>query len=200
MVDKTVSDKSKTIENLILYFSGKLNGFAKKSLEQKLKKDRELREIYKLLKSSMKDKPIPDTAETSGRLKSLSNRMFEEFKKGKMKNINIGINIYDSGVLPTPSGVRPSIVDTRRLKYKFDEFTLEIALYPVTVFAYELVGFIDRLPEGHKYRIELLQDDQILSANVDDANMFLFKRISMENNNLRILCDGDVIGIIDLKL
>jgi hypothetical protein len=126
--------------------------------------------------------------------------MFEEFNKGKKKNINIGINIYDSGVLPKPSGVRPSIVETRKLKYKFDEFTLEIALYPVTVFAYELVGFVDRLSEGHEYKVELLQDGQTLRAKVDDANMFIFKRISAENNRLQILRDGDVIGIVDLKI
>ena len=128
----------------------------------------------------------------------LSRRLFDDFVQ-KQSMPDRGVNVYDSGLLPHPEGVRPAVIDTRRMKYRFDNFAVELCLYPVTPDSYELIGQLDGLEPGKDIRVNITADRLSAETSADEFHLFRFDRVPAARMTLTFKGGTDISGTIIIE-
>lgn len=195
-----MENNEKLIEEIIQYITNKMPDNKAAEFKRKLKGNARLKELYALLSERAKMSENRAIYKLSQNLNKLAEKMFLDFIKGLKAPPNQGINVYDSEVIPQPSYIRPSIVDTRRLKYKFDSFQVEIVLYPISIYSFEIVGQMEDLAEEGNYTIRLKNAEQKVSVEIDSAGIFIFRKVSAIKGTIHIFRDEKELGRIELDL
>jgi hypothetical protein len=71
----------------------------------------------------------------------LADKIFQDFHSASPPTNIIPARLYfDSQMLPVPSGMRPSLMSVRRMKYRMEHGHIELAITPVYPGRFELTG------------------------------------------------------------
>ncbi len=191
----------KYINIVVKYMENKMSPKERRSFKSLLKSDKELAEMYKLISGLKNNLDTADAFTLLAPLENLSSKMFSDYNKAKKeKEIDYGVKIYDSKVIPLPAGIRPSAVDTRRMNYKFDNFELNLSLYPISFYSYEMIGNIDTNDDNDEYILKLTNDDETFETQTDETCTFRFPRISISTYNLYVLKNNRAIAVAEIEL
>jgi len=131
----------------------------------------------------------------------ISDRLFDDFtKRRKSPGAVKGVLIFDSRSIPLPDGVRSAKVDTRRIKYIIGEYDLELALYPVTSGAYEIIGQLSGI-EGHEgCEVILKSAREEFKSRADRFLVFCFPRVPVMKYTLELKTKNRKIASVDINL
>ncbi|NIP44751.1 MAG: hypothetical protein GWO41_15705 [candidate division Zixibacteria bacterium] len=192
------------IEILLKFLRGELNAKESKKVRSLIKEDRDMAELLAVLKNLQPDGRHADWKKIFKSALELSSRQFEDFQKSQHRNQPpYGITVYDSSVLPIPTGIRSefsSTVNSRRLKYKIDGMELVLSLQPVSMENFNLMGQISGLDEGLKIRVLLISGRKRHETGTDQFYVFHFERIPTAEYSIKIYEGNRVIGIADFKI
>jgi len=192
------------VEILLKFLRGELNAKESKEVKSRIKRDKEMAELLTVLKNLRPGGRHADWKRIFRSALELSSRQFEDFQKSRHKNQPpYGITVYDSSVLPIPSGIRSefsSTVNSRRLKYKINGMELVLSLQPVSMENFNLMGQISGLEEGLDIRLLLSSTRKTYEAGTDQFYVFHFERIPTAEYSLKIYERNTVIGIADFKI
>ena len=131
----------------------------------------------------------------------LADKLVKDFETGKKhKGQPYGVTVFDSKLLPLPEGVRPAVVDTRKLKFRVSDCTLDIALYPVSPDSYELIGQIAGGEAKDRFRVTLSARKNRYTTDTDQFQLFRFDRVFSGQYTLMIRQGRKTIAIVDLDL
>ena len=187
-------------ELLLKYIRSELDKEESLNVKKMLNSDREFRKMYDVLKNYGTDRLKGHLADLIPSLRQISINMFREYHKpGREDNIERGLPIFDSRVMPIPEGVRPSVTNSRRLKYKFRGMELEVSLYAISLYSYELIGQFSGV-EGKNYQIELVGKKFRQTTQTDELCMFTFARIPSNEYQINISENQEVLAVVDLKV
>lgn len=192
------------VEILLKFLRGELNAGERKQVRSLIKKDRDMAELLSVLKNLRPGGGHADWQKIFKSALELSVRQFEDFQKSQQKNQPpYGITVYDSSVLPIPSGIRSefsSTVNSRRLKYKINGMELVLSLQPVSMENFNLMGQISGLEEGLEIRIVLTSSRKSYETDTDRFYVFHLDRIPTAEYSIKIYEGNRVIGLADFKI
>lgn len=197
----SMKEKADNIELLIGLVRGQLPGPEEKRIEAALKADRDLAELYSVIKELHAEAKGLNWPQIGGAVKEISSRLFEDYSKSKRRpKARYGVALFDSKLLPLPEGVRPAAVDTRRIKYRFDDYILDVSLYPVSPESYEVIGQISAPEEGSLFEVSLKSRGVRLVARTDAFQLFRFERVPATAYELSLKSGKRRIGTVDIEL
>lgn len=190
------------IDIMMDYLRGNLSAAGRRQAEELIRKDSNSDRLFTVVKSLFLESKKADWEQMRESSLRLASRLFNDYQKSlKRPGANLGINIFDSRMLPLPEGVRPALVDNSRLKYKVGELVLEISLYPVSTESYELIGQVLELESDQQLIVKLRSSRKNeFEAAADSFHLFRFDRIPKADYTLELILDNNRIGVIDLKL
>ncbi len=189
------------VDLLMRYLEGELSPDESNRIEALLKADPALRRLHDFLISRSGSERNPAQYELQNAARELSARMFRDWRRERSQtDPPRGLPVYDSKNLPIPEGVRPAVVDTRRLKYKTDDVELELSLYPVAMNAYELVGQINGPNVACPCRIKLESKAKTVTVDGDEFCLFHVPRLPITSYTLTVLADDRPVAVVDIDL
>ncbi|MFZ5980584.1 MAG: hypothetical protein ACOYVF_08110 [Candidatus Zixiibacteriota bacterium] len=189
------------ISLLLDYLSDKLDKKARLETEKMLAEDASLRQMCSILKQLLDEADAVRWGEIGNAAHNISGSIFEDFQKSlNSRKILKGVKLFDSLVLPLPEGVRPAVVDTRRVKYKIGEFDLDLSFYPVTSDAYEIIGQLTGPVTEERIRVVLKGKGRAFSTDGDDFQVFCFPRVPVMKYRLSILLNDRKFAAVDIEL
>ena len=189
------------IELLLNYLENKLDKKARAEIEQKLAADAGLRQICSVLRQLLEDSEAVGGGESGEAVRKISDSIFDDFQKSKNnRGILRGVKLFDSQVLPLPEGVRPAVVETRRVKYRMEEYGLELSFYPVTSDAYEIIGQMTGPVADEPVRVVLKGKGCEFTADSDRFLVFRFPRVPVMKCRLYLLVKGRKLAAVDIEL
>ncbi len=134
-------------------------------------------------------------------MSELARRLFADYiRQRQHPDAHLGVRVFDSQVMPLPEGVRPAGVDTRRLRYRLDDLTLELSLYPLTPESHEMIGQIEGVDRTGALTIRLEQGRRRRTTRADRFGLFRFERVEAGSGRLIIESDTGVVGCIYLDV
>ncbi|MCB2229546.1 hypothetical protein KQH82_02440 [bacterium] len=188
------------IRQLLAYHRGTLAADERRVVDSALQSDSELRDLLALVVEldqavGTRDDILGDPA------RKLSTLIIRDFLGRKADpDSRRGVVVFDSSVVPLPDGVRPAAVDTRELRYKLDEAELSLALYPLTMNSYEMVGQISGRPSEEALSVVVKQGRKTQSVAADRHHLFRFARVSGGDCRLSVVRGGDEIAFITIDI
>jgi len=195
-----MKNSERKYELLLKYLQSELDQKQSNEVKKMLASDEEFRKMHDLLKSYGAERLKGQLAELMPSLRKMSVNMFREYHKpGQKDNIERGLPIFDSNVMPMPEGVRPSVTNSRRLKYKFKGMELEVSLYPISLYSYELIGQFNGI-EGKTYQVEMVGKKFRQSTTTDELKMFTFTRIESGEYRINIIENKDTLAVVDMEV
>jgi hypothetical protein len=197
-----MGDKKIQFDRLIDYARGRLDPDERIVIEKNIEQDPILKKMVEVITGMKTESDRSDWAKLEKPSHDLVDRMLHDIKKRKTRgNEKTGINIYDSGLLPLPEGVRPAEVDTRRLKYLIDEAQIELSIYPISPKSFELIGRISGIEPDRPLTVELRSGKKKRNKiEANEFNLFRYPRISSGAYDLVILDGCAVVGKINFVL
>ena len=193
--------RQEDLDILMRLARGKLPASERRRIEATLKRDRNLRELYSLIKQLDAESQALKWPQIGGAVTDLAGRMYDDIQKARAsRRKRHGITLFDSKLLPLPEGVRPAAVDTRRIKYQFDDVSLDISLYPISPDSYEIVGQISGAKEGTQFDVSLKNRQTQLVARTDRFHLFRFERVPAMRYELSLRVGKRLVGTIDIEL
>jgi hypothetical protein len=190
-----------TLGEIIRYLKGKTSRKEAAEFKKKLKEDAQLAKDYALLKKVASQFDLSPEKAMLAAVERLADRLVRDFQTGKRhKGEPYGVTVFDSKLLPLPEGVRPAVVDTRKLKYRIGDCTLDIALYPVSPDSYELIGQIVGCAEEDRFQVILKAKKDKYSTDTDQFHLFRFERVFSGKYRLSVRRGRETIAIVELEL
>ena len=187
-----MSDIDRRIEELLELLSNRDDPDSRCRLERLLSRDKELSEVYRLIRDIEGEWHNPPWKPNDRAVESLAGRMIRDMASVPDKTRdNRGVLVFDSSFLPQPAGVRPAIPDTRDLTYLFGNYELRLSLYHISPDSFEMIG---QIPSGEPVSITevvLRSGRTVLKARPDTFGVFRFERISRRNYELILNTEGD---------
>jgi hypothetical protein len=186
-------------ELLFRYLKGQLDGDEKKRFEKALLSDPELARTADFLSGLLSE----SDAVAWDKIKDPAHRIFERLlsdHKSSKDDSRHAVVTFDSKYLPLPDGVRPAIADTRRIKYRIAERTLEISLYPVSPGSFEMIGQLSGSAPGDILQIELRKGRSGFKVNGNSYQLFRFERVPGGKYKMIISRERKVIAKVDIEL
>lgn len=120
--------------------------------------------------------------------------------KGARPGGGCGLTVFDSKLLPLPDGVRPALVDTRRMKFLINNGQLELSFYPITLNSSEVIGQYSGNENPSGIAVELRRGRVRLVSTANEFGLFRFPRAPKGTYALRIRTADAVIAEIDLEI
>lgn len=188
------------LHQLLAFHRDQLDEVQRRNLTERIRLDPDLRDMLALIVRL--DGTVGVGADIlSGPAHELSSRIIRDFLQKKADPGSAqGVVVFDSAVVPLPEGVRPAVVDTRQLRFKLDHADLTLALYPLTLNSFELIGQIRGCQFDGAPVVELRQGRTTLTAEADRHLLFRFPRISNGHHRLSIVYDGEKIAFVTLEV
>lgn len=191
-------DKSeKGIQELIDYIRGRLAPDKHAEIADRIGKDPILQRLVALLAGLQDDLRENDWPTMKSAAHSLLSRQLKEKKGGER---NKGITIFDSQLLPLPEGVRPALVDTRRIRYKVDQTLLEVSIYPISLNSFEIIGQMAGIESFESLTATMYLGRRKFTVEANEFGLFRFPRLPKGKYILEIRTGGDPVGQFDLDL
>ncbi len=196
-----MNDKTKQFDKLIDFIKGRLTPEEQSSLKEQIENDPILQKMIAVIKDMNNEADQIEWQKLKKPSHNLIDRLLKDIKKRKSAgNDKWGINIFDSGLLPLPEGVRPAEVDTRRLKFLVGDGQLELSIYPISPKSFELIGQISGLKQDEAISIELKSGKSLIKSETNQFNLFRISRVPAGKYNLNLLKGRKIAGKIDLEL
>ena len=190
-----------SIDEIQKLIAGKIHGKKKKELEKLIDSDTELKELYIILKK-LSDSSLSADSKLSGATRKLSGKIFTDFQKAlTQKSKKLGVQLFDSSLLPLPDGIRPAAVDTKTLRYLIDENSLELTLYPITTDSVEIIGVVNFAQEQQsEVEVVLKTQKEKFKTVLDQFSLFRFDRISTGECRLSFYIKKKLVGAIEIEI
>jgi hypothetical protein len=189
------------LEELIRLAQGKVTTEQQKRLEQRLASDSKLSAIYDVIRLLVRTSDNLMSAGVAAVANRLGLQVFRDFQKLREQPASRqAITVFDSKNLPLPEGVRPAAVDTRKLKYQLPQGSCEVAVYPISLESYELVGMISGHDAPVPYEIVVKSGKREKRYVTDEVSLFRIPRISSGKHEMRIYLDSELFGTITFEL
>ncbi|HOP06532.1 MAG TPA: hypothetical protein PLF13_04490 [candidate division Zixibacteria bacterium] len=189
------------IDRLVELLQGKLKGRRKAQLEAEIKADPKLAEIMAGLKGLLKIGDNLRRSDLNRAVRGLSDRLFADFMRSRRDpESRTGIRVFDSRDIPLPEGVRPATVDTRRLRWQLPKGELEMAVYPITDSAFEVIGQVTGIEADQPVIAEIKTAHGILKAEADPFGLFRFERVPRGSRELILHAGPNRIGSVAFDL
>lgn len=193
--------KDNDMDLLLDYIRGKLDPKRRRQVERDLASDTELRGFVEALRETIEEQGEIDWQALQAPAHELLKRQLQDLKASQAGGgSKQGITTFDSGLLPTPEGIRPATLETRRLRYQLEGATLELSLYPVSPGSYEIIGQLGNGPEDNQLTVVLEVDKKQFVAAANQFNLFRFPRVPARDCRLSLKRGDETIGKIDIKL
>lgn len=194
------NDKDR-ITLFLAYLEGQLAKADRQMVESILRSDKDLAELFSVVKELYLEGKSTDWSQIHTSAGQLASRLFDDHQKRvKKAKSNYGVTVFDSKILPLPTGVRPATVDSRRMKYKIGPLDLEVSLYPVSTDSYEIIGQISGTPENTTLNVMLKSASHSFKTEADQFNLFRFRRVPVSKYTLYIISGKKEIGTAMLEL
>ncbi len=196
-----MKNDNEIVDMMMKLLQGKLDDQKADTVWKAIKEDPEMAHLFLMIRAFDTARRNEQHSGDSKAAKTLSKQLFRDFQKGQ-KNPDAcqGIRVYDSGVLPVPEGVRPAAVDTRRMKYRIDDFVVEICVYPVTPDSYELIGQIIGHETTEKLSVEIKDGRRSRTASSDEFHLFRFEQVRAGEVLMTVWGENKLMGTIELSL
>ena len=189
------------VDRLLAYLRGELNKPEAALLEKEIEGDPELKETYALLKELGGESRSIDWSEIYSTIRAISTRLVDDFFKKRADGQPApGVLVYDSKMLPLPTGVRPASVDVRRLKFKIDEMELMVSLYPVGPRAYEVMGQLTGYSGNESISVSLARGKKTYRTEPDSFQLFHLARVPSGNYRLVLSTASGTIADVDIDI
>ncbi len=193
-----IMDKNaKNIQELIDYIRGRLDPDKRAEVAERIGKDPVLQKLVTLLGGLHEDMQEIDWPAMKSAAHSLLSRQLKEKRGGRQKK---GVTIFDSQLLPLPEGVRPALVDTRRIRYKIDETVLEVSVYPVSLNSFELIGRLDGAEKFEMLTVTTRLGRKKFTTEANEFGLFRFPRLTKGNYIMEIRAGDDPVGEFELEI
>jgi hypothetical protein len=136
-----------------------------------------------------------------GPIHALIDQMLADVKAGRgAAGVQRGVTVFDSKLIPIPEGIRPAVVDTRRVRYQIGVTQLELCLYPVSPSSCELIGQLTGREPGGALQVELRRGRTKMSVAANEFSLFRFPRVPVGRYELRLVSGPSVIGSVGLEV
>jgi hypothetical protein len=196
-----MNKKSDKVDLLLQYLKGTLSARQMRKVEKLLASDAESRNLYSTMSFVYDEGRLSDWCHIRDSVRRISSRLYDDFQKSiKRPDLNYGVTIFDSKVLPLPEGVRPAAVDSRRLKFKIASFELDISLYPVSIDYYEIIGQVTGLKVSEPITVTIKSGKTKLYTHADQFNLFRLARVPAKKYTLFIISNRKTIGTVDIDI
>lgn len=193
--------KNDKYDLLVQYLKGTLSQDRRDEFERILESDPELKKTAGFVFELLDESRQVEWDKLKSPAFSTFDRLLRDFKLSeKNQDEKRGIVFYDSKYMPLPEGVRPATVDTRRVKYRIDDATLEISLYPISPGSYELIGQLSGRTTGELLEIEIKNAKTSKRITSNQFQLFRVDRLPAGKYNLKIFIDKRVIAQIEIEL
>ncbi len=188
------------VRQLLAYHRGELDEETRSALKGRIETDHELAQLLAVVvELTAATRTSDDSLSQSAR--SLSALIIRDYLRKKASPGSIqGVVVFDSSVVPLPDGVRPAAVDTRQLRYKLDVGDLSLALYPLTMNSFEMVGQLAGQPAGDRLVIVLRQGRKLQSVEADEHHLFRFARVAGGDSRLAVVRFGEEIAFVQIDI
>jgi hypothetical protein len=154
---------------------GQLSAEDRDRVERLIADDPEVRRLAGLLRALTDEADRDRSLKTAA--KGLIGRLVKDFKKQERERPQRGVLTFDSGLLPLPAGIRPATIDSRRLKYRKGDISLEISLYPASPGTYEIIGQFVGFETGLELDVNLRSKAREFTDRTNPFQVFHFVRI-----------------------
>jgi len=196
-----MNDNTDKIDLLLKYINKDMPPNEVKRVERLIKSNAELAELYSTILALKKEGGRTNWPNLKKSISTLSLQMFDDFQELRKPRPKIsGIRVFDSKAMPLPDGVRPAVVDCRRLKFKIDDLFLEISMYPISANAYEIIGQLSGYEKTGNLIFTLSSGKKKIMANGDKFNLFRFAKVPINDYILSIHFQNKKIGAVGLDL
>ena len=190
--------KQPDIELLTRFHRQELSDEETAALEKELQKDPDLAELSELVRRMVEGSADVDWPHIARAVESVSDRMFTDFQRSRKDKC--GVVIYDSKLLPLPSDVRPAAVDSRRLKFRLGDFTLDVSVYPLTPDSFELIGQLTEKDKSTSFRVSAKCGSTKKTAECDQFGLFRFERLTRDEYELSLYDGHELLGTVTIDL
>ncbi|KAA3637767.1 MAG: hypothetical protein DWP97_00280 [Calditrichaeota bacterium] len=189
------------IDEIQKLISGKFRGKKKRELEKIIEADTELKELYIVLKKLFESSLLSDKKLT-GATRELSGKIYSDFQKAiKLKSKKIGVQIFDSSLLPLPEGIRPAAVDTKTLRYLIDGSSLELTVYPITTDSVEIIGVVNFENDLQtEVQVVLKTQKEKFISELDQFSLFRFERIPVGKCRISFYMKKKLFGAVEIEI
>jgi len=186
---------------LVDYIEEQLDPDEYSRIEKQIENDPALKNMIAVIKALKSEAREADWIQMKKPSHDLFDRLFEDIKKRNCgPGKKYGVNIFDSGLLPIPEGIRPAEVETRRLKYLVGDGDIEMSLYPISPKSFELIGQINGIEQGRSISVELVRGRRRIAAKTNEFYLFRIPKISSGHYSLRIFEGDSTIGELQLEI
>lgn len=193
-----IMDKNeKGVQELVDYIHGRLDPEKRAEVAYRIGKDPILQRLVALLSDLQNDLRANDWPAMKSAAHSLLSRQLKEKRSSERKK---GITIFDSQLLPLPAGVRPALVDTRRIRYKVDEKLLDVSIYPISLNSFEIIGQLAGSDKIDSLTITMRLGRKKFTAEANEFGLFRFPRLPKGKYILEIRTGNDPVGEFDLDI
>lgn len=166
--------RKELMERLQRYLDEQMDPEEKALFEKQLEDDPELRRMLHLRRALARE--TAENGDLRQAAKGLINRFVKDLRRSKETGQRAFLT-FDSGLLPSPVGIRPASIDTRRLKYAADDIRLEISIYPASPGSFEVIGQVEGYPPGVTLNITLARGRTLLRESANPFQVFHFARV-----------------------
>jgi hypothetical protein len=194
-----MSIDTEKFERLQKYLSGRMNSKERKAFEKELVADpvlADMADFLKAEKSGSLDHSFEDLRQAAH---SLLDRQLIELEQAGRDNPR-AVTLFDSKLLPLPEGVRPAVVDTRRLRYKIGQSYLDISIYPISLHSFEMIGQLSDRDEDQRLSVKLVGDDGRFEVEANQFAMFRFEKIPADSYEMTIRSGSEILGRLIIEL
>lgn len=189
------------IKLIMDYLCGKLDKDQACEFEKQLEKDLKLKDQYLLVKHLKNEAHEINWSEVDDAARAISTDLIEDFFKSEAASEEKrAIKVYDSKVLPLPEGVRPAVMDYRHMKFRCEEMSLNVTLYPISADDYEIMGRLLGYPKGKELDVELRIGRSILRTRTDTFYLFRFQKVPARDCSLTLKSLGEPVVNVDIKV
>lgn len=188
---------ARNIQELIDYIRGRLDPDKRAEVAARIDKDPALQKLVTLLGGLHDDMQEIDWPAMKSAAHSLLSRQLKEKRSGRQKR---GVTIFDSQLLPLPEGVRPALVDTRRIRYKIDEMLLEVSVYPVSLNSFEVIGQLAEAENLEQLSITMRLGRKKFTTDANEFGLFRFPRLTRGNYIIEIRAGENPVGEFELEI
>lgn len=192
-----MDDNVKNIQEIIDYIRGRLGPDRRAEVAKRIAKDRALQRLVTLLGGLQKDMQEIDWPAMKSAAHSLLSRQLREKRGGRRKK---GVTIFDSQLLPLPEGVRPALVDTRRIRYKIDEMLLEVSVYPVSLNSFEIIGQLSEAEKLAPLTVTMRLGRRKFTTEANEFGLFRFPLMTKGDYIMDIRAGDDPVGEFELEI
>lgn len=191
----------KRIETALDFVHNKLSPERRAQFKALMKADEELNELVTIVKDMLDAGKSLRSIEARVSARRLARELFVDFKAdADSDNIPHGVRVYDSSCVPRPEGVRPATVEASDLKFRLDEWEVEIALHPVSADSFEIIGRVTGLTRDYAIKVTLRDGKTSITTRADEFLVFRFDRVARGKYRMIIEEKNQTLGILRLEL